>query len=652
RLGYAVDIAAASPVGVAYAALGKVAAEVKVLKSPDDGYFEIGYAYKEVEDAARRRIEIDREDINRAIALRDSFVKKNGATYIFDTNAFVSLADSLRDCDSEPGSRVGFSRPRNLHTPFLKSSIDAIAKTGGAYYSQTDALGEWSRAADRQNHISRLEPVPVEGRLAEILRPYQKEGLSWLRFMEGNGLGGILADEMGLGKTIQTLAWLRLKRHDPADEGKPALVVCPTSLLDNWAKEVEHFTPELSVLVMRGAERRDMFDMIPNHDIVVTSYALLRRDIGEYTLHRFSAVILDEAQNIKNRATMNARAVKSLRPDGSRFVLTGTPMENSVADLWSIMDFLMPGYLGDYSDFRAKYELPLSLPVADPNTDIRISAADRQKYDIAKQKLRLKLRPFLLRRKKADVAKDLPPKITSLSWCHLSKEQQLVYDKILETSRAEIQGMVRERGFEKSRMAILTALLRLRQVCCHLTLLGDLNPIPDAKNPSAKLDQFFEIFEESVSDGHRILVFSQFVKMLTVLRDELDTRGIKYCYLDGSSDDRAASVDRFNQDATIPVFLISLKAGGTGLNLAGADTVIHLDPWWNPAVEDQATDRAHRIGQKNTVYSIKLITASTVEEKVLMMQQRKRAIIGATVESDEQTISKLTWDDIKELFNI
>jgi len=395
-----------------------------------------------------------------------------------------------------------------------------------------------------------------------------------------------------------------------------------------------------------------MFDQIPNYNIIVTSYALLRRDIGEYTMHRFSAVILDEAQNIKNRATMNAKSVKALRPDGARFVLTGTPMENSVADLWSIMDFLMPGYLGDYADFRVKYELPLSLPVGDPDSDIRISAEDRWKYDEAKEKLRRKLRPFLLRRKKIEVAKDLPPKITSLSWCHLSEEQKEVYDKILEVSRIEIMGMVKEKGFEKSRMAILTALLRLRQTCCHLALLGNLNPFPNAKNPSAKLDQFFEIFEESVSDGHRILVFSQFVKMLTVLRTELEARGIKYCYLDGSSDDRQQSVERFNSDTSIPLFLISLKAGGTGLNLTGADTVIHLDPWWNPAVEDQATDRAHRIGQKNKVYSIKLITAATVEEKVLMMQQRKRAIIGATVESDEQTLSKLTWDDIKELLSI
>ncbi|MCL1910286.1 MAG: SNF2 family helicase, partial [Kiritimatiellaeota bacterium] len=652
RLGFMVEIENGSPIGEAYNTLPKVVAQVKICKSPDSGYFEIGYSFEEIEDVRRKRIEIDRDEIVRSIALRDSFVKKNGETYLFDAAAFMSLADSVRDCDSEPASRVGFTRLRNFHAPYVKSSVDSIIDSGSAYYAKTDAIADWSKSADRQNHIEKVEPVRIEGHLETILRPYQRDGVAWLRFMEGNGLGGILADEMGLGKTVQTLAWLRLKRHNPADEGKPALVVCPTSLLDNWAKEVEMFTPELSVLVMRGAERRDMFDMIPNHNLVVTSYALLRRDIGEYTQHRFSAVILDEAQNIKNRATMNAKSVKALRSDGSRFVLTGTPMENTVADLWSIMDFLMPGYLGDYQEFRMKYELPLSLPVADPNSEIRVTNADRQKYEEAKSKLRQKLRPFLLRRKKSEVAKDLPPKITSLSWCHLSREQQAVYDKILETTRIEIQGMVRRQGFDKSRMAILTALLRLRQVCCHLTLLGDLNPLPDAKDPSSKLDQFFEIFEESVSDGHRILVFSQFVKMLHVLRAEFDARGIKYCYLDGSSDDRAESVERFNTDASIPVFLISLKAGGTGLNLAGADTVIHLDPWWNPAVEDQATDRAHRIGQKKTVYCIKLITAATVEEKVLLMQQRKRAIIGATVESDEQTVSKLTWDDIKELLSL
>ena len=650
RLGYAVELEEGSPIGEAYASLGKVAAEVKVLKSTEKGWFEIGYAFKEVEESAKRKIEIDREDIDRALAVKNSFVKKDGATYIFDASAVEALADALRDCDSEPADRLGYSRLRNLHAPFVKASIDAVEKSGGAYYSLTDALTEWRKSADRQNHILKPEPVRIEGPLGKILRPYQREGISWIRFMEGNKLGGILADEMGLGKTLQTLAWLQLPRHDPADQGRPALVVCPTSLVDNWEKEAGKFTPGLRVLVMRGAERHENFETIPNYDIVVTSYALLRRDIGEYIMIRFGAIILDEAQNIKNRATMNAKAVKALRPDGSRLVLTGTPMENSVADLWSIMDFLMPGYLGDYQDFRMKYELPLSLPVGDPNANI--DAVNRAKYETAKDKLRLKLRPFLLRRKKADVAKDLPPKITSLSWCHLSQEQQAVYDRILESSRIEIQGMVKERGFEKSRMAILTALLRLRQVCCHLALLGDHNPLPDAKEPSSKLEQFFEIFDESIAGGHRILVFSQFVKMLHVVRDELESRGAKYCYLDGSSQDRAESVSRFNSDPTIPIFLISLKAGGTGLNLTGADTVIHLDPWWNPAVEDQATDRAHRIGQKNTVYSIKLITASTVEEKVLMMQQRKRAIIGATVESDEQTLSKLTWDDIKELLSI
>ena len=311
-----------------------------------------------------------------------------------------------------------------------------------------------------------------------------------------------------------------------------------------------------------------------------------------------------------------------------------------MADLWSIMDFLMPGYLGHYDEFKANYEIPLSVP-------------GDALYESAQIRLRRKLHPFLLRRKKADVAKDLPDKITKLSWCRLSAEQQKIYDQILYASRMEIRESVQKNGFNKSRMAILSALLRLRQVCCHLNLLGDAAPAAaKAEEPSAKMEQFFEFFEEAVSDGHRILVFSQFVKMLTLLREELDRRAMRYCYLDGASKDRMESVHKFNTDPKIPLFLISLKAGGTGLNLTGADMVIHFDPWWNPAVEDQATDRAHRIGQKKTVYCLKMITADTVEEKVLDMQRRKRAIIGATVESDEQTISKLTWDDVRELFDL
>jgi SNF2 family DNA or RNA helicase len=314
-------------------------------------------------------------------------------------------------------------------------------------------------------------------------------------------------------------------------------------------------------------------------------------------------------------------------------VLTGTPLENSVSDLWSIMDFVMPGYLSTHEKFRDRYELPITRGGDD--------AAPLH------AKLRRKLHPFLLRRLRTEVARDLPPKIERLSSCQLTPDQQVVYNEVLNVSRRRLTEMVAKHGFNKCRMEVLSTLMRLRQICCHLDLLKlpDLQP----KFPSAKMDLFFELLDEALDGGHRVLVFSQFVTMLQILRRNLEQRKLAYCYLDGATKERMEVVHKFNTDRAVPVFLISLKAGGTGLNLTGADMVIHYDPWWNPAVEDQATDRAYRIGQKRTVYSIKLIAKGTVEEKVLALQQKKKHIINATLQTDEKMMQALTWDDIQEL---
>ena len=467
------------------------------------------------------------------------------------------------------------------------------------------------------------------------MRPYQKEGVAWLRFLEQNQFGGILADDMGLGKTLQALAWLSLaRRHAPA-QGKPSLIVCPSSLVDNWAEESARWTPRLRVLVMSGGERHAKWSDLGQADIVVTSYALLRRDIELLAALDFAAVVLDEAQHIKNRSTQNAQATKRLKAI-HRLVLTGTPIENSVADLWSIMDFLMPGYLGPYERFRLGYEAPI--------------AQGGEAAEAAQLKLRRKLRPFMLRRLKQDVAKDLPPKIEKLATCVMTRDQQLVYKNLLQASQRKISDLVARNGFQRSCMEILTTLLRLRQTCCHLELLKlkDL----DSQYPSGKLDLFFELLDEAIDGGHRVLVFSQFTSMLAILRRELEKLGLTYSYLDGSTQNRLAVVKEFNTNRSIPVFLISLKAGGTGLNLTGADMVIHFDPWWNPAVEAQATDRAHRIGQHRTVYSLKLITKDTVKEKVLAMQRRKQSVINATLADDEQVMQKLTWEDVKDLLSL
>jgi SNF2 family DNA or RNA helicase len=349
----------------------------------------------------------------------------------------------------------------------------------------------------------------------------------------------------------------------------------------------------------------------------------------------FSVMVLDEAQHIKNRSTQNAITAKEIRAF-HKVVLTGTPIENGVSDLWSIMDFLMPKYLGSHDSFRQHYELPIG--------------QGGPEAQAAQLRLRRKLQPFLMRRLKVEVARDLPPRIERLATCSLSADQKAVYKELVDSSRRRLTDLVAKQGFQRSRMEVLKTLLRLRQACCHLDLLKLQGLQVEA--PSAKMELFFELLDEALDGGHRVLVFSQFVSMLTILRNQMDHRQISYCYLDGATKDRMAEVHRFNTDRSIPVFLISLKAGGTGLNLTGADMVIHFDPWWNPAVENQATDRAHRIGQKRTVYSIKLITKGTVEEKVLALQNQKKAVIDATLSTSENAFTSMTWENIQDLLTL
>jgi len=419
--------------------------------------------------------------------------------------------------------------------------------------------------------------------------------------------------------------------------------------------EAAKFTPRLKVLALHGPERHQRFPQMPLADLVVTSYALIRRDAERYAGVEFDTVILDEAQHIKNRQTQNAQAVKVVRAR-HRLVLTGTPMENSVLDLWSIFDFLMPGYLGSAQDFRERYEVPIA----------------RENNPDAQARLSRRLRPFLLRRLKREVAADLPAKLEQVSFCELTDDQRAVYQQVIEASRKEVLDAAGAQGLARSRMVVLNALLRLRQVCCDLRLLGlaetaaaargemerssdgvlESPAAPSAQSPSStsgKLDVFSELLEEIIDGGHRALVFSQFTRMLALLKETLTAEGIEFCYLDGSTTDRAQVVERFQRTPTIPVFLISLKAGGVGLNLTGADTVIHFDPWWNPAVEAQATDRAHRIGQTRVVTSYKLIARDTIEEKILQLQQRKRETIAATLGGEDQLVEALSWEEIQTL---
>ncbi len=536
---------------------------------------------------------------------------RDGRIAILDTDGLEEFQAILRDCDPAQ-SRPGMYRIGRSQAAYVDAAFGELA---GASIQSTQEWTNWTRA---QRQLVPLESEPL-GSLEGVLRPYQKEGVYWLRFLSRNGLGGILADEMGLGKTLQTLAFLRTL------DG-PSLVVCPSSLLFNWMREAQKFVPELKVLCIEGSDRAKLFGRILESNIVLTSYPLLRRDIDRFRNFKFSSIFLDEATHIKNPDTQNAQAAMAL-VGRHRFVLTGTPVENSVRDLWSLLHFVLPGYLGRREDFRERYELPIS----------RGSQPERAR-------LAKRLRPVMLRRLKQQVVKELPEKIEQVTYCHLSPEQEELYQKLRQESRRKLDELSGAKDQGRARIAMLTALLRLRQACCDLRLLGQ-----EAERPSGKLEVLEELLEEAIDGGHRVLLFSQFVSMLRLIRASMDKAEIQYGYLDGQTKDRAKAVDDFQQTDRLPLFLISLKAGGVGLNLSAADTVIHFDPWWNPAVEAQATDRAHRIGQTRVVTSYKLIARGTVEEKILSLQRKKREMIQSTVESEEPVMTGLSMEEISEL---
>ena len=579
---------------------------------------------------------IPHADIQRALNKGESMLDFEGGSFFIDTDAIESMRKVFEDCRSSAGARPGSFRVGGVYAPFVQS---ALRELDGVEWDDDHAV-VWRTNAARRNRDrnARLEPVPL-GELENTLRPYQKDGVYWMRFLEKSALCGLLADEMGLGKTLQTLTWISLARCDAETRDRPAIVICPTSLVENWNREAEKFVPHLRRLVISGPNRAERFREIPGAQLVITSYALLPRDFQEaYSSVAFSLAVLDEAQHIKNRQTRSAQFVKRL--DAHRkLALTGTPVENSVSDVWSIFDFLMPDYLGDYESFKASTE--------DPIAEGGKAAVEAQR------KLKQKLHPFILRRVKKEVAKDLPDKIVRTQFCTMTEQQQRVYAAILAQAKGKIGDMVRQKGFAKSKFEILALLTKLRQCSCHLGLLKEVREGKIAVDPeeaSGKVDAFLELLDEARGEGHRMLVFSQFTSMLAVLRKELDERGVTYCYLDGATKNRLDICAKFNTDRSIPVFLISLHAGGTGLTLTGADMVVHFDPWWNPAVEDQATDRAHRIGQKKTVFVVKMIAQGSVEERVLALQKKKQLVIDATVGGDDAaTLEKLTYDDVRAL---
>ncbi|MEM9399907.1 MAG: SNF2-related protein [Verrucomicrobiota bacterium] len=590
--------------------------EVTVSQSGED-WLSVNIDYKEKKTGSRLSL----QEVNKLLQTGLSHHRmESGRIALLPTETVDQFNEVIHDC----------------HVRQENGSM-ALDKRFACYVEEAIRSNNWEviskNSWESLKHFNNPEEVPIPGHINEKLRPYQSKGVYWIHHLARHGMCGILADEMGLGKTLQTLAFVASWQNGTSPgQGLPCLVICPTSLVFNWENEIKHFTPWLKALVVHGPKRKKLFDKVPECEVVVTSYALLRRDIEFYKKLDFKCIILDEAQFIKNRSSQNAKSVKALKAH-HRLVLTGTPIENSLFDLWSIFDFLMPGYLGNANEFKGRYEVPIA----------------KHHDDKAQIRLKQRLGPFILRRTKIEVASDLPERLEHITFCDLTEEQKEVYNAILNQSRKQVFDHLGQKN-AKGKMAVLTALTRLRQVSCHLELLPSLEN-KEWNAPSSKMDYFIDLLQQAIDGHHRILVFSQFVRLLKLAENELKNKEIAYCYLDGSTVSRQQQVDKFQSDDSIPVFLISLKAGGTGMNLTAADTVIHFDPWWNPAIEDQATARAHRIGQTRIVNSYKLIAKGTVEEKIINLQKRKKELAESTLISEEAFVQNLTWEDLQGLLD-
>lgn len=566
-----------------------------------------------------------------AIGSNRGYVEANGKVLLLPPATVKRVADAQRALAGEPPGMGAPALTASRRTHRLGTvripEVQALIEELAPHYQPPEG---WRVRAEALRQLSTLPPAPASDVLTALLRPYQRLGAAWLWHLYRHGLGGILADEMGLGKTLQAIALLdAIAATRGAGRFECSLVVCPASLVENWRREIVRFAPALRVFVHHGSNRLTGPDETADCDIVVTSYGTLSRDRALFGERELACLIADEAQHVKNRRTQNAQALRALRARG-RFLLTGTPAENSLDDLRALFELLMPGYLD---------KVPSG-----------VRREERVWFD---ERLRAKTAPYILRRTKLAVAPELPAKIEQVVYCEPTPAQARLYREWQEKSERALFDLEAGGASENSiRMATLTQLLRLRQICCDPRLV-ESRETPAGVNyaDSAKLEAFRELLAEAVDDGHRLLVFSQFTALLALVRAELEGQELSYCYLDGSMSarQRQAEVDRFNGSAEIPVFLISLKAGGVGLNLTGADTVVHFDPWWNPAVEAQATDRAHRIGQTRVVTSYKLICAGTVEEKVLALQESKRALLAEVFEASDAASAKLNLADLKSL---
>ncbi len=474
------------------------------------------------------------------------------------------------------------------------------------------------------NSFSGIKNYPLPGGFHGELRPYQRAGYNWLRFLNEYKLGGCLADDMGLGKTVQTLTMLQAEKDAGAGT---TLLIMPTSLIYNWEMEANKFTPELRILNYTGTLRNKDIKRFENYDLILTSYGITRLDVELLQQFYFNYIILDESQVIKNPTSNIAKAVRELK-SRHKLVLTGTPIENTTMDLWSQMSFINPGILGTQTYFRNEFQYPI----------------EKKNDEGRSKKLHAVIKPFILRRHKSQVATELPEKVENIQYCSMSTDQEKRYEEVKTHYREKIFKLIDQEGLGNSRFMILEGLTKLRQIANHPRMVEQ-----GYTGDSGKLEDVTYMLENAVAEGHKVLIFSQFVKHLELVRQYLKTHKIDFAYLDGSSTDRKEQVERFNREPNLKVFLISIKAGGLGLNLTEADYVFILDPWWNPAVEAQAVDRAHRIGQKKKVFTYKFITRNTVEEKILMLQKRKLKLTTELITTEESFMKQLTRDDINQI---
>ncbi|AKT40173.1 uncharacterized protein CMC5_043260 [Chondromyces crocatus] len=565
-------------------------------------------------------IGVDREELRRCLAQGKRYVRlEDGSFAPFDPEAIRTMLD--REIElltaAGKGGRIPLAQAGRVHELLQHTSGTSVSAGARELFQKLSSLEE-------------IGSTKKPRALKATLRPYQEAGLSWLKFIHDIGSGGVLADDMGLGKTVQTIALLLAVKQET--KHLRALIVAPTSVVTNWERELERFAPSTSVALWHGADRKEQIDAVKEAEVVITSYALLRRDEDFLAKQDFDYAILDEAQHIKNPLSATAAAAKRLKAK-RRLALTGTPIENRLSEIWSIFDFVSPGLLGPLDKFEQRFSRP-------------IEAGD---YKVA-QRLRAVIHPFILRRTKAEVAGDLPEKIETDQICDLTGEQRAMYMNIAREVRAQVMGEVERVGLAKSQIQILAGLTRLRQAACDPRLLGLPRDFTD--EDSGKLVALRELISNAIEGGHKVLVFSQFVMMLKIIEKAMKEDGVAYEYLDGSTKDRMDRVERFQNDPSVPIFLISLKAGGTGLNLTAADTVIHFDPWWNPAVEQQATDRAHRIGQTKVVTAYRLVAAGTIEEKILQLKAKKRELVASVLSEDVGGAKKLTKSDLEELFSV